>query len=175
MWLFIARPLTPAQITERIFESVERGRSFVEGFQRLLVDEHGLVLLNGSLLTGFCCNPRSQFFGHPIDVGRMSDVDLAVVDVFYFSQLPQNHIIHKKGLAEDALLGNISHGFYDSTTFLPKKIMERTVFKPFRELLEELFELTGRFIDFKIFRDKEVLRVLNRPFYVLADKQRQYF
>lgn len=174
-WPCIARATKPSHVMERTFGSIDTARNFAGEFQQLITDNQGLAILNGSLLTGYCGNPTMTYFRNPIDIGRVSDIDVALVDRELFSHLPQSHIIHKQGLAEEALLGNISHGFYDSVTFAPKKIMEKPVFKPLRQILEELFETTGRFIDFKIFNSRQVLKLSNRPFYVLADKSNIYF
>jgi hypothetical protein len=78
-------------------------------------------------------------------------------------------------LIDPVLLGQVSHGFVDSESYRLKHVADKPVFRPLGDIIADVMCQTGRFFDIKIFNGASTLKPCNRPFYILADQDRQYF
>ena len=78
-WATVYRPTRPEQMLERAFHDLGLARMWVRNMQHLLVDQEAIIALNGSFVTGFCANPTAPYYGAPIDIGRLSDLDIALI------------------------------------------------------------------------------------------------
>lgn len=147
---------------ECAFGSIDFARSIVAEFQKFIFDPQGLILQHGSFVLGICSNPNQPYYSLPIDYGRISDIDLAIIDSFLFQNLPEREIINDL---------EKSYPFTYTDGRIKNYLKRGERFKRLFNLVDILQESTGRLADINVYKNIDSFLMLHSgKFSLLAKK-----